>query len=224
METSLFEAIATGDQNAVERMLRENPSAARARNEDGVSAILLALYHRRPEIATRLAAAAGELDVFEAAAVGAVDRLIALLDEDQDRVGACSPDGWTPLHLAAFFGQPSAARLLLERGASTGAVGPNAMANQPIHAAAAGRHAEIVALLLDHGADPNARQAGGWTALHQAAQNGSAALAEVLLEHAADPAPRNDDGITPADVALQSGHSAIVALLNAPGAQTPSPR
>ena len=214
MESTVFEAIIAGDQEAVERILRDDPAAARARREDGVSATLLALYHRQPGIASRLATAAGELDVFEAAALGRLARLTALLDEDGGRASAYSQDGWTPLHLAVFFGQFDAARLLLDRHAPVGAVGRNAMANQPIHAAAAGRHDDIVELLLDHGADPNARQAGGWTVLHQAAQNGNAVLVETLLQRGAHPAPHNDDGVTPSDLAARAGQTALAARLS----------
>ena len=77
-------------------------------------------------------------------------------------MSAVSSDGWTPLHLAAFFGKGDAARLLLNKGASVTARSTNQMANTPLHAAAAGKHAEIVKLLLDHGANANARQHGGW--------------------------------------------------------------
>ena len=67
------------------------------------------------------------------------------------------------------------------------------MQNMPLHAAAAGKHADIVKLLIDHGASVNARQHGGWTALHAAAQNGDVAMAAILIAAGARclrPAPR----------------------------------
>jgi len=44
--------------------------------------------------------------------------LTELLAEDPELVDAMSGDGFTPLHLAAFFGQADAVRLLLARGAT----------------------------------------------------------------------------------------------------------
>jgi uncharacterized protein len=162
---------------------------------------MLALYRGDdPEVA-RLRRDA-QLDVHEAAALGEVERLSILLDEDATRVSAWSVDGAQPLHFAAFFGQLDACRLLLARGAdaSLHAQGFNGVA--PIHAAAAGTMdaavaTEIVALLLARGADAAAEQGGGATALHAAAVARNAELARLLLDHGADPDAAMDDGRTP---------------------------
>src|SRR5688572_9554692 len=82
-----------------------------------------------------------------------------------------------------------------------------------LHSGAAGRHAGIAALLLAAGADPNARQQGGWTPLHAAAQNGDAALVRALLDHGAQSDVQNDDGRTPVSLAEEHGFSEVAALL-----------
>ena len=67
-----------------------------------------------------------------------------------------------------------------------------------LHSAAAGSHSEIVKLLLEHGADPNAAQDGGFTPLHSAAQNDDRESAEALLEAGADSGRASAQGHTPA--------------------------
>ena len=142
------------------------------------------------------------LDVFDAAAVGRTRGLEELLDGEPELVTSWSPDGFTALHLAAFFGQEEAAKILLERGAEVNLVARHATLHvTPLHSAAAGSHSEIVKLLLEHGADPNAAQDGGFTPLHSAAQNDDRESAEALLEAGADPALASDEGKTPADLA-----------------------
>ncbi len=82
-----------------------------------------------------------------------------------------------------------------------------------LHSAVAGGHDEVVAVLVDSGADVHARQRHGWTPLHGAAQNGSLASVERLLAAGADPEAANDDGATPISLARAAGQEAIVDLL-----------
>jgi ankyrin repeat protein len=89
-------------------------------------------------------------------------------------------DGWTPLHLSAFFGHAEAARLLLESGASINAVSTNNLRNTPLHAAVAARRTEVAILLLEHGADPYAIDGGGYTAEAIARENGMEPVIEAI--------------------------------------------
>jgi uncharacterized protein len=183
---ALFDAIAAGDVEQVRTLLQDDPSLAGARCPDsGVSAVLSARYRQRMDLVEAVLEAGPELDVFDAAALGRVDRLRQLLDDDPGAAGAWSTDGFTPLHLAAFFAQPAAVALLLGRGADVGAVARNPMQVQALHSAVAGRDAESVRLLLAAGADPDARQHGGWTPLMAARQHGDAVVERLLLDYGA---------------------------------------
>jgi ankyrin repeat protein len=103
--------------------------------------------------------------------------------------------------------------MLVKHGADVNAVANNPMLVQPLHSAAAAGRADIVQLLLESGADANARQQGGFIALHAAAQNGDHAMVKLLLDHGADAAAATDDGRTAADIADAAGHPEVVALL-----------
>src|SRR5271167_1129364 len=164
-----------------------------------------------------LVAADPTLAIF-AGVMGDNGRLEELLAGNRSLVSAMSTDGWTPLHLAAFFGKTENVRLLLKKGAEVTARSTNPMQNMPLHAAAAGKHAEIVKLLLDHGAPANARQHGGWTPLHAAAQNGDLDSARALVSSGADTKARADNNQSALDLALTTGQQAMVDFLEANGA------
>ena len=212
----LLAAIDAGDAAVVAALLSADPAAAAARDADGVSATMHALYRGQGEIAERIAATLPELDVFEAAALGRLERVRDLLAADPTLATARSVDGFTALHYPAFFGRgeaAAAAEALLAAGADVNARSDNDFSVLPIHSAVAGGHDEVVAVLVDAGADVNARQRHGWTPLHGAAQNGTLASVETLLAAGADGAARNDDGVDALEIARQAGHDAIVARL-----------
>jgi ankyrin repeat protein len=141
------------------------------------------------------------LDLFDAVGAGRADRAEALLDADPDAVHSWSADGFTALHLAAFFGRLTVSTLLIARGADVNATSRNPMRVRPLHSAAAARASDVVALLLANGADPNATQERGVTALMSAAAGGDVESIRLLLEHGADAAARDADGKTAADYA-----------------------
>ncbi len=153
-----------------------------------LSPVLEALYRGDRAEAERLGAEAAELDVFEAAALGDLDRLREILDADGEAVKAWSSDGFTPLHYAAYFDGPHAVRLLLERGAEIEAPARNeefAQEARPLHSAVAAGRGDVAEVLLEAGADPNARQVGGFTPLMAAEQQADLDLAELLIRHGA---------------------------------------
>jgi ankyrin repeat protein len=211
---NVFELIDAGDEDTLRDELELDPDLAGTRNADGLSPVLYALYNGKAELVAPLLDANPPLDVFDAAAVGRTRGLEELLDAEPTLAAAWSSDGFTALHLAAFFGQEEAAKILVERGAEVNLVARHATIQvTPLHSAAAGSHAAIVKLLLEHGADPNATQDGGLTPLHSAAQNDDRESAEALLEAGADPSLANDDGKTPADLAGEDTRD-LVAVSN----------
>jgi ankyrin repeat protein len=214
---SIFDAIQAGDRAAVAAAIAADPGEARARNPANVSALMMALYMGRRDIADIIRANCGDLDVFEAVSYGEPERLRALLAGHPSLVSAYASDGFTPLHFAGFFNQEAAADVLLERGAPVDAVTRNDMANQPLHAAAAGGNVRICEKIIAAGADVNARQHGGFTPLHEAALRGDEAMAELYLRAGADRSLLADDGKTALDIAREHGHLAIVELLEAAG-------
>ncbi len=160
-----------------------------------MSDVLQAVYRGDREEAERLAAGR-ELDVFEASALGRTERLRELLDADPPLVNAYGEDGFHPVGLASFFGHVEAARLLYERGADANQIARNEhIQTAAIHAAAAAGDTgqdeatryELVKLALEHGADPNLPQGGGFRAIDAARQNGDQRVEQLLLDYGATP-------------------------------------
>jgi ankyrin repeat protein len=206
-------AIATGQVQILRDLFATHSQLRHARDEKGVSLVMLACYHRQPAALEILLAEDRPLDVFEAAALGAAEVIEQLCRAEPKLVEAWSADGFQPLHLAAFFGQAPAAGALLKLNADINAAARNPMAVRPLHSAVASRNFEVARLLVEHGADPNVKQHGGWTPLQAAAMHGDEKLVELLLKAGADPALRSDDGKTAADLAASKGHAALAARL-----------
>ncbi|MEO8025254.1 MAG: ankyrin repeat domain-containing protein, partial [Bryobacteraceae bacterium] len=205
----IFEAIQSGDAAKVAALLDAEAGLVNERNEQGTSPFAFSIYTRQTAIAMLLEERGAEIDVFAASMIGRTALVASLVDANKSLVTLLSKDGWTALHLAAFFGHLDAARELLNKGAVVNARSTNAMKNTPLHAAAAGRSLPVVQLLIERGADVNARQHGGFTALHAAAQSGDVAMAAALADAGADLKLRADNNQSALDFALLKGHQAI---------------
>jgi ankyrin repeat protein len=116
---------------------------------------LLALYRGDAEEAQRLLRPDDELDVFDAAAFGRVERLRSLLEEHPQAARAFSDDGFTALHLAVYGGHEAAVRALIEGGADLNVVSTGTIAQvPPLGTARFVGSASLERLLLEAGAEP----------------------------------------------------------------------
>ena len=214
----IFAAIEAGDVAALHALLVRQPAQGSARHPSGATALVFALYLRRPDLAEVVRASLPSLDFFEASATGDDARVAALLVADPASVHAWTPDGFTALHLAAFFARPLIVRRLLEAGADPSATSRNAMQVQPLHSALSARAQDVTMLLLEAGAPPDAAQQQGWTALMSAAMHGDDAMADLLLRFGASRAPVEEGGRTASDLALEKGFVQLAERLRPPGA------
>ncbi len=165
---------------------------------------------------SELPAAGAELDalVDAAADVTSAPALDALLDTHPELLRAFRQDGWSALHLAAFYARPHTVVLLLARGADTALRSTNATANTPLHAAIAGTiHHDVIRELLDGGSDVNATGGHDVTPLHLAAARGDRVVTDLLLARGADPRARMDDGSMPVHMAAERGHESLTLWL-----------
>lgn len=173
MSQELFDAIRNGDREGVQRNLGSDPEL----REDGITPVLWCMYTGHPELVGLFGP---ELNFFEACATGNSPRAFGLLDQEPSLLRGHSADGHTGLGLAIYFKHPEIARELIQRGADVNQASKNAMGVAPIHAAAAAGDAEMVQLLLQSGADKDAKQASGHTALDSAKMSGREDLIALL--------------------------------------------
>ncbi len=187
-EVEIFGALVTGDNAKFRRLLEEHPEIVNARNETGDSLLLAAAYAGRRDLFDLLLEKGAGVSLFEAAAAGLVDRVQDQIDGDPALVNAYSHDGWTPLHLASFFGHKEVVNLLLARGADVNARSKSsrfAKENTPLHAAAANKQVGVAEILIAHGADVNAKDGSGYTPLALAANSRNDLMVVILLEKGA---------------------------------------
>ena len=213
----VFDVVRAGDIVRLKALLAAQPGLANARNERGHSPVLIAQYHHKAEAVAVLLAAKPKLDIFDAASVGDTAAVGEWLDRDPTLLNAYSNDGFYPLGLAAFFGNPETVRLLLARGADVAQAARNPMRVQALHAGAASKSFEVVQLLVEAGAPVNAQQEKGWTPLHEAVRQGNEAMVRLLLAHGADPKQQNEDGKSAIGLAADETKPAILKLLKGQG-------
>ncbi|MCQ6561854.1 ankyrin repeat domain-containing protein [Paenibacillus mendelii] len=219
LKRDMVEAVKANDLDKVTSLSTYSDMAlVNASTGNGETAVLMSAYYRANEIRKLLIDNGAQLSIFEAAAVGNTNRVKELLEKAPELHMNYSVDGFTPLGLAAHFGNEDTVRLLLEYGANVDARSKDGNLNHmAIHAAIAGNYEHVVKTLLESGADANVRCEGKWrpgyTPLHVAGHFGREAIIPVLLQHGANKSDVSDNGDTPYAVAMQQDHPEAAALL-----------
>lgn len=210
----LIDAIRAGDVGASDKILSTQPEAAAGTGDSGESPVLEALYRGQAELAARIGRGR-ETTLVEAAALGDEGRVRALAARGPNALAERSSDGWTALHLAAFFGRAGAVGALIAAGADVEARSANYMENTPLCAAIAGAtDTATITALLAAGADASARAAAGVRPIHLAASRGAESVVRALIDRGARADAATDEGRTAAQFAAERGHPAVAALLD----------
>ncbi len=210
---TFFQAVKTGDLDTVKQMSEKNPALVNAMDDTNLSPVITAAYHGEMGIANYLVASGAKMDIFSSSALGLTYIVKNLVQKYPKMVNAVAIDGFQPLGLASFFGRTETAQYLILHGADVNSPSVNEQRVMPLHSAAAGRHLEVVRLLLANGADVNAEQQGGFTALHAAAQNGQLEMIQLLLASGARVDALTFERKSPADLARDRGHAEALNLL-----------
>lgn len=183
MSAELFSAIRVGDTSKVSALVDDDAGLLEAQDESGLGPFTVARYSRQDEIANLLLKRGARLDIFAVCIAGVSTRVVELLGADSSQVNSYSHDGWTPLHLAAFFGHRDIAEVLLAHGADVNARQHGGWS--PLQAAAQSGDVELVRLLIANGADVKARAGNNQSALDLALTKGHQASVDLLEQHGA---------------------------------------
>ena len=220
----ILKAARSGDAAKVKQLLDQDPRLMAARDPLGNTALIMAVNSGQAEVAELLFASGVRPNIYEAAAIGDTERAAELLRKEPELLESYSPEGFTPLALAAHFGHIQTALFLIGEGANLNAVSRHALQITPLLSALFGRKTEMAKLLIDHGADVTAKRGGagwpraGWTALHYCAGFGFAELVAPLIERGADVNALDDENRTPLQVASDTAQHETASLLRSAGA------
>ncbi len=205
--------IKAGDNVKLDQLLKESPSIAETKTESGISLLQYAAYCRNNNAIEILKKYRPDLDIYEATCIGEIEKVSDSLLINPDLLHSFSPDGFTVLGLASYFGHFSLVKLLLEKGANPNIPSNNQFKVAPLHSACAISNFDIAELLIRYGANVNATQMQGATSLHSTAHNGETLLTKLLIENGADINAKMDNGRTPLSMAIERNYHETAELI-----------
>ncbi|AYV56815.1 ankyrin repeat domain-containing protein [Leptospira kmetyi] len=206
----IFQAIASGQKAKVIGLLKRDPELFQSVTEEGITPVLFSLYYGKLDISKEIYDLNSERNLFEAAALGDLEETKRIVASSPETINSLSKDGWSALHLAAYFGHLEIVKFLVASGADLSLTSKSKLSygNTALHSAVATGKKAVVELLLEKGADANALQnPGAITPLHIAAsRSGSIEIIQLLLKKGADKKRMSSEEQTPHAIALEKGN------------------
>jgi|GEM_PF-778269 len=212
---SLKELLTRRNTEEINAFVSTNPSSLDEEDNNGISGLMYIGYHQLPDCLAFAIEKKKDFTVHEAAAMGLLHRVITKVNSQPALLNTPAKDGFYPLTLACFFGQGEVVNYLIKKGAKVNLPAINPSKVMPLHSAVARNDFDICKLLIKNGADINAQQSQGVTALMSAAHQGNLALVKYLVENGADTTAQMDDGKTALAFAEQDEHQEVATYLKA---------
>ncbi len=213
MINELKEHLKSRDEATLGAFLEKHPEVLDQTDDSGATGFVLIAYNQLPAVFAQALALKADFNLYEAIISGQPDLVKSRLAAEPSLLNRHSPDGFTPVALAAFFGHPGIAKSLIKEGADPNIAAANPSKVNALHAAVARGEVPLCELLIKHGADVNQPQNQGVTALHSAAHQGNLALVKLLVENGADLTLKMDNGDDALAFAERDGHAEVVAYL-----------
>lgn len=206
MEPTIVDCIKTSDTIKLKAILKNEPTLAEGKTDQGISFLQLAAYYRNEEVIKLIQFSKKNIDLFESCCIGDSEHVKSTLDTEPELINTFSEDGFTPLGLACFFGHVEIVKYLLKKGADVNTPSSNPFQVAPIHSATAISNYDITELLIKNGANVNVRQQSGVTPLHSTAHNGKLEIIRLLIDHGADVKAKTADNKTPLEMAEEKNY------------------
>ncbi|CAH8650735.1 unnamed protein product [Schistosoma haematobium] len=218
--TPLYMAAQENHLNVVDLLLQRGANQALT-TEDGFTPLAVALQQGHDRVVAHLLerdsrSRGGMPALHIAARKDDANAVSLLLNNAEVNVNHQSQPGFTPLHIAAHYGNVTVARVLIERGADVNFQAKNNIT--PLHVAAKWGRGGMVQLLLNSNALVDCRTRDGLTPLHCAARSGHAELASLLMGAGANPSAKTRNGLTPLHMAAQGNNEEVARVLILRGA------
>ncbi|GJQ80577.1 hypothetical protein Trydic_g19981 [Trypoxylus dichotomus] len=206
--TPLYAAVKCGSANAVELLLKAQPV-------DDEKLVLLAVKNGHLEVIKKLLpndrkTPAGPQLLFTAARNGYLEIVDYLVQERDVDVNTCITNSFSALYVAANNGREDVVTYLIKHGANINKLENGSTVLFSLMFGKEDKLYKIVSLLLEKGADVNAKASHGFTPLHIAAISGKSKMFQLLCDNGADMNALTEDKLTPRDFV---SHPDILAYL-----------